>query len=301
MSPLELELEPSTTRPTREQLLADFGEEYLSIQSLFRFSFVPSGRLNLLRELTLEEDWGSNNFVLLKYLAVHVRLSVEQGAYVWNGEQIVMTAGHLVTRTGAPIYIGLVRNQTPQENPWVMNWVGERPSCPDLPEPGKLGVWPELNLAGEIIVACDFVDGDRKARIPQLDEASPILQVSAVAGAVHWALHRGLAVKQIHGGGRGYFLPLYLTDREDICSAPDLVSPIVTQGERLIVRTLLEPQVAYSPARAVVERCEQLPNWLLDAWETSNENDGQESDAPGEEVSAAREFDRASAEENLGA
>jgi hypothetical protein len=114
-------------RTTREQLLSDFGEEYLSIQSLFQFCFVPGGRLSLLKELTPMEEWGMNNFVLLKYLAVHIRLSIEQGRYVWNGDQIVLTAGRLFSVKGVPLYVGLVRNSTPDENPWVLNWVGERP------------------------------------------------------------------------------------------------------------------------------------------------------------------------------
>jgi len=271
MSTTELVDPETASRPSREELLRDFGEEYLSIQALFRFSFVPSGRLALLKELSLEEDWGAKDYVLLKYLAVHVRLAIEQGRYVWNGDQVVMTAGRLVTRTGAPIYVGMVRNSTPQENPWVLNWVGERPSSPDLPEPPSLGEWPALNASAEIVVACDLTDEERKARLPYVDSAPPIVQICTLTGAIHWALHRGLAVKQIHGGGRGYFVPLYFGDREDLCNAPDLVAPIVTQGERLIVRTLLEPHVAYSPARAVVERCEQLPYWLLDAWDSAGE------------------------------
>src|SRR5262249_5562161 len=48
-------------RPTRDQLLADFGDEYLSIQSLFQFCFVPGGRLSLQKELTPVEEWGMNN------------------------------------------------------------------------------------------------------------------------------------------------------------------------------------------------------------------------------------------------
>ena len=87
----------TAVQATREELLSDFGEEYLSIQSLFRFCFVPGGRLSFLKELAPEEEWGSNNFVLLKYLAVHVRLAIEQGRYVWNGDQIVLTAGRLST------------------------------------------------------------------------------------------------------------------------------------------------------------------------------------------------------------
>ena len=39
---------------TREELIANFGADYLSIQTLFSFCFVPGGRLSLLKELTLE-------------------------------------------------------------------------------------------------------------------------------------------------------------------------------------------------------------------------------------------------------
>lgn len=255
--------------PSRAELLADFGEDELSIQSLFRFCFVPGGRLSLLEDLAVDEEWGQNDFVLLKYLAVHLRLAVEQGRYVWNGDQMVLTAGHLVTPTGAPVYVGIVRNATSGENPWVLNWVGERPSSPELPEPADLGTWVDLNPAAEVVIACDLDDEERRARLPQLEGAPLVARISALAGAVQWSLHRDLAVRQIHGGGRGYFVPVYLESREDLSVAPDLVAPVVTQGGRLVVRTLLEPHVAYSPARAVVERCEQLPNWLLGAWDAA--------------------------------
>jgi len=266
-------------RPTPQELLADFGEEYLSIQSLFQFCFVPSGRLALLKELALDESWGANDFVLLKYLAVNVRLAIEQGRHVWNGDQIVMTAGRLVTPTGAPIYVGLVRNSTPDENPWVLNWVGERPSCAELPAPPDLGAWPPLNHGAEVVVACDFTSEDRRVHMSPLDDAPVVARVCAVTGAVHWAIQRGLAVRQIHGGGRGYFVPVYLTSREDLEEAPDLVAPIVAQGERLIVRTLLEPHVAWSPARAVVERWEQLPAWLMQAWHDVSDRREEEAGA----------------------
>jgi len=40
------EVVPSpATRPSPEELVREFGDEYLSIQSLFRFCFVPGGRL----------------------------------------------------------------------------------------------------------------------------------------------------------------------------------------------------------------------------------------------------------------
>ncbi len=277
---MDLEVEQSA-HPPREALLDDFGDEYLSIQSLFRFCFVPGGRLSLLKELALDEEWGQNDFVLLKYLAVHVRLAIEQGRYVWNGDQIVMTAGNLVTPTGAPIYAGIVRNSTPDENPWVLNWVGERPSCADLPLPASLGDWPPLPPGAEVVIACDLDDDDRRTRLPYLGSAPVVTRIAALAGAIQWSLHRGIAVRQIHGGGRGYFVPVYLTSREDLTAAPDVVAPVVAQGERLIVRTLLDPHVAYSPARAVVERCEQLPNWLLDAWDSAS--DGPPASTPSDD------------------
>jgi hypothetical protein len=257
--------------PSRTELLADFGEDYLSINSLFRFSFVPGGRLGLLRDLAVPEEWGVKEFVLLKYLAVHLRLAIEQSRYVWNGEQIVMNAGRLTTPTGAPLYVGIVRNQTPGENPWVLNWVGERPSSAELPEPPDLGAWPRLHPGAEVIVACDLDDDERRSRIPALGGAPLIARIAALSGAVSWSLHRNLAVRQIHGGGRGFFAPVYLQSREDLSVAPDLVVPLTTQGERLVIRTLLDPHVAYAPARAVVERCEELPPWLLDAWDVAVE------------------------------
>ena len=277
-------------RPTREQLLADFGDEYLSIQSLFQFCFVPGGRLSLLKELAPEEEWGMNNFVLLKYLAVHIRLSIEQGRYVWNGDQIVLTAGRLFSTKGVPLYLGLVRNSTPDENPWVLNWVGERPSTAELPEPADLGDWPALDARNEVVIACDLAADARRSKLGALAETPLVVQSSAIAGAVHWSLHRNLAVRQIHGGGRGYFVPVYLSSRDDLTVSPELVAPVQVQSNRLVVRTLLEPHVAYSPARAVVERWEQLPSWLLDAWDQATEGghpssssdaeSGEEADEP---------------------
>jgi hypothetical protein len=274
--------EKASERPSSRELIADFGEEYLSIQSLFHFCFVPGGRLNLLKELTIDEEWGANNFVLLKYLAIHLRLAIEKGCYVWNGDQIVLTAGRLTTSGGTPIYLGLVRNSTPDENPWVLNWVGERPSCSELPEPVQLGGWPEMDTSREIVVACDLTSADRRLRVPGISDAPVVTQLSALTGALHWSLHRGLAVRQIHGGGRGYFVPLFLTSREDLTLAPDLVAPILVQAERLVARTFLEAHVAYSPARAAVERWEQLPPWLLDAWDGVTAREPEEESDPGE-------------------
>ena len=44
--------------------------------------------------------------------------------------------------------------------------------------------------------------------------------------------------------------------------APELVAPIQVQAGRLVVRALIEPRAAYAAARAVVERREELPEWV---------------------------------------
>lgn len=265
------ERSPSDVRPDRAALLRDFGEEYLSIPSLFSFCFVPGGRLAFLRELVASEEWGGNHFVLLKYLAVHVRLAIEQGAYVWNGEQIVLTSGRLGTSNGNPVYLGLVRNQNPDENPWVLNWVGERPSATELPEPPVLGEWPELDATSEVVVGYDLDSDKGRARVPLLASLPLATQHAALSGAISWALRRDLAVRQIFGGGRGYLVPVFLGTRDDLNEPPDLVAHLVLQRERIVARNLFEPHVAYSSARACVERWEQLPTWLVASWEEAVE------------------------------
>ena len=262
--------------PTREELLAEFGEADLSVLSLFRFCFVPVGRLGLLKSLTREEDWGAGDTVLLKYLAVHVRLSIEQGRYSFNDEQIVLTAGNLRTQAGVPIYVGLVRNHTSTENPWAMNWVGERPSCSPVPEPPCLGEWDSLDPASEIVLGVDLEDSERLERVPELANAPADLSTAALVGACHWALHRGLATEHRHSGVRSYFLPLYLRSRADLCAAPDLVASAEVQAGRLLIRFVLDPEIAYAPARAVVDRCDLLPAWLRESWRAKSSTEGED-------------------------
>ncbi len=257
---------------THDELIGAFDGEVFSVQSLFRFCFIPSGRLKLLRTSTADEGWGTGQFALLKYLAVHLRLAIEQGRYVWNGNQIVLTAGRLASPTGVPLYVGLVPNQANDTNPWVLNWVGERPSSATLPASPELGDWPAHDWARELVVACDF-SSSRRTLLPEVGDASCTAQNAAVTGAIHWAIHRGLAVRQLHAGGHGYFAPVYLRSRDDLTKAPDFAAPLLVQDERLIARTLLSPDAAYAPARAIVERREQLPAWLLDAWDGTTTSD----------------------------
>jgi hypothetical protein len=63
-----------------------------------------------------------------------------------------------------------------------------------------------------------------------------------------------------------YVVPLYLSSREDITLAPDLIAPIQVNPESLLVRTVLKPVMPFGNARVAVQRHDQLPHWLLQAW-----------------------------------
>lgn len=270
------------THPTIAELTAAFGEEELSVQALFRFCYLPAGRLSFLKDLAVPEEWGERDFALLKYLAVHLHLAVTQGRFVWNGSQLVAAAGSLTTPSGAPIYLGISPNAQSEGNPFVVNWVGERPSTPVLPAPADLGSWPELDPGGEVVIACEFENPERRVHLGALDSLPVVTRMSALAGAVSWALHRGLAARQLHSGGPGWFVPVYLTSRADLLDTPDFVAPLMAQesptGLRYVVRSLVTAQTAYAPARAVVERSELLPGWLLSAWEDVIEESGEAED-----------------------
>jgi len=67
---------------------------------------------------------------------------------------------------------------------------------------------------------------------------------------------------------------VYLRSREDITQAPDLIAPVQVQGERLYVRTALEPYMGYALARVVAKRHDQLPTWLIAAWHDRADEEG---------------------------
>lgn len=106
--------------------------------------------------------------MLLKYLAVHVRMGIEQGLYVWSKDQIVLRAGQLATTAGLPIYVGLARSAKSDENPWTLNWVGERPSSVEILKPVDLGTWPALDPRCEVVVACDLTFDQIRLRVGEL-------------------------------------------------------------------------------------------------------------------------------------
>lgn len=116
------------------------------------------------------------------------------------------------------------------------------------------------------MIAHEHILDDNRDRVRFLDDTPPVAQMCAVAGAIQWSLHRDLQIRQLYFGTCGYFVPVYLTSREDITAPPDLVAPVQVQPGYLVARTLLPPHMAYARARVVAGRADQLPNWLMRAW-----------------------------------
>lgn len=78
-----------------QQLLKEqFGNPYTNrtVERLQRFAYIPPHFLELLSSSALTEEWGNKNFVLEKYLAVHIAWSIEQGRYTHSENQLYVTA-----------------------------------------------------------------------------------------------------------------------------------------------------------------------------------------------------------------
>lgn len=252
---------------SKEELTAQFGNGRPGeVARLNNFAFIPDERLELLARSALQEDWGQDLFVLKKYLAVHIPMSIEQERYALNGEQLIVSAGSLRTRFGIPIYLVLEPNTFQERQPWYLKYVGDQPICNQYPEPPEFPEWPHINLASEVVIASEHILGENADRFPYLKDTPSVAQMCAVTGAIQWSLHRRLEIKQMYLGVPSYFVPLYLQTREDITNPPDLVAPVQVQPNRLLVRTVLLPHMAYDKARVVANRHDELPTWLTSAW-----------------------------------
>jgi hypothetical protein len=73
-------------------------------------------------------------------------------------------------------------------------------------------------------------------------------------------------------------VPLYLTSRENITVAPDLIAPLEISPNSILVRTVLPPHAPYANARVAVRRHDQLPAWMLDCWHSEAERMEDEGD-----------------------
>ncbi|NTV67043.1 MAG: DUF3825 domain-containing protein [Chlorobaculum sp.] len=261
----------------QEELLAQLGDGYTNkvVERLRNFAYLPTGIVHQLAKDALTEEWGINEYALEKYLAVHIPWSIEQGKFTNSYNQFYVTAGHLQTRYGTPLYLVFGQNNQ-GEPPWRLIKAGsnikapELPVSPDIPEP------PTIPMGKEIVMMHDHILGDNAERVPFLSNTPLVAQMCAVSGAIQWSLNRNLQLSYWYYGKMQYLVPLYLENRENIALAPDAVAPIQINPNSLLVRTVLSPDMPYANARVAVHRHDQLPPWLLDAWkriaqQTTNE------------------------------
>lgn len=96
----------------QQLLLEQLGDAHTNevVAAFRRFVFIPFAVTDALSRLAMGERWGRNNYVLEKYLAVHVRWSIEQDVYTASDSQWFTTAGHLQTSYGVPLYLEFISN-----------------------------------------------------------------------------------------------------------------------------------------------------------------------------------------------
>ena len=255
----------------KEELLVALGEALTNevVARLRRLAHIPEQQLDALSRAALSENWGNDNYVLEKYLAVHVAWSIEQDRYTTSSNQVFVTAGHLQTRYGTPLYIVFERNENVGRQPLYCVHVGSDISAPQLPTPPEIPSAPEIARGVEVVMLHDHILRDNTNRVPFLGQTPPVSQMCAVSGAIQWSLNRGLQLPYWYYGRMNYLVPLYMQSRENITQAPDLIAPIQVNQDALIVRTVLLPHMPYANARVAVRRHDQLPHWMLDAWNTT--------------------------------
>jgi len=252
----------------RDDLLEQLGSSHTKkiVERFEKFAYIPTGIINELSNLALQEDWGKNLFVLKKYIAVHVPWSIETHAYTFNRDQFYVTAGHLQTRYGTPIYLVFEKNRNPNMQPWVLKKASTDIYAPDFPLPPSIPLPPQIEKGAEIVMSHDHILGDNEDRVSFLKDAPPVAQMCAVSGSIQWSINRSLQFSYWYYGRMNYLVPLYLRDREDITKQPDVIATVQVNSDNLRVRTVLAPYMPYANARMAVKRHDQLPPWLLDSW-----------------------------------
>jgi hypothetical protein len=258
----------------KEDLLAALGEPYTNevVARLRRLTHIPQAIFTELSKAALSENWGRDNYVLEKYLAVHIAWSIEQGHFTTSNNQLFVAAGHLQTRYGTPLYIVFEKNSNTGRQPLYCVHVGSDISAGDLPPPPNLATVPDLPRNAEIVMLHDHILRDNAERVPFLGQTPPVSQMCAVSGAIQWSINRGLQLPYWYFGRMNYLVPLYMQSRENITQAPDLIAPVQVNPDTLIVRTVLLPHMPYANSRVSVKRHDQLPHWMLDAWNTASES-----------------------------
>ncbi|GBQ43489.1 hypothetical protein CFR77_15275 [Komagataeibacter sucrofermentans] len=252
----------------QEEILSAWGDPYTNrvVERLNNFAFIPHELLDKLAGMALNENWGVHNYVLKKYLAVQVAWSIEQGQFTQGDRQFYVTAGHLQTRYGTPIYLAFQRNRNAGREPFYLVAVESNMSAPTLPVPPEIPAPTAIPNGVEIVMMHDHILDDNADRAPFLQNTPRVAQMCAVSGAIQWSLNRRLELPYWYYGRMSYVVPLYLSSREDITLAPDLIAPIQVNPQSLLVRTILNPVMPFANARVAVQRHDQLPHWLLQAW-----------------------------------
>lgn len=271
---------------SKENLVRQLGRtnSKLVTEILHRFSYIPPDKLTALAALALPESWGKNHYALKTYLAANLVWSLDQNRFTSNDNQLYLTAGHLQTRYGTPIYLAFERNKNLGKEPWYLRFVGANLEAPEFPSPPSI---PQItaNLKGmEIVIAHDHILEDSPERISFLDKTPIVARLCALSGAIQWSINRDLQLPYWYFGTMKFLVPIYLQSRENITQAPDLIAPVeIRQDGKLNVRTVLEPHMPYAKARVAVMRHDQLPPWMLDAWNDHAEQ-MSEVDVEGQET-----------------
>jgi len=260
-------------------LLDALGEKHTNqvTREFKAFAFLPDSIIDRVKRDALSENWGPSDHVLIYYLAVNVRWSIEQGRFTRSGDQIVLSAGHMQTRYGTPLYLVFEPNNRDGAQPYALVRAGTNVIAPDMPTAPKIPSPPAIERGAEIVLRHDHILGERAERVPFLSRTPPVAQMCAVAGAVQWSINRGLELGYWYFGRMQYLVPLYLQSRENITTSPDLVATIEPVTGGLLVRTVLEPFMPYAKARVAVERHDRLPAWLLGAWNEHAEGSSEAS------------------------
>lgn len=152
----------------QEELLAALGDPYTNqvVPRFHRFAFISDSLLHLLEKQALSEVWGPKNYVLEKYLAVQVPWGIEQGTFTSSDRQFYVTAGHLQTRYGTPIYLVFERNKIASSPPFALARVASDVSAPSLPTPPEIPSQPAIARGAEIVMLHDHILGDNAHRVP---------------------------------------------------------------------------------------------------------------------------------------
>lgn len=250
-------------------MLDQLGNSYTNkvVERFKSFAFLPDGQIESLCKHALTENWGNSRYVLTKYLAVQVPWAIEQGEYTTSNNQFYVRAGHLQTRYGTPLYLVFEANSIPDKQPYILRHVGSDVSASGLPAEPKIPESPKIPVGAEIVMLHEHILGENAERVDFLANTPPVAQMCAVSGAIQWSLNRNLQLPYWYYGKMNYLVPLYLKSREDITKAPDVIAPVQVTSGSLIVRTVLEPHMPYANSRVAVKRHDQLPHWMLSAWD----------------------------------